>query len=156
MQYRFGPFVSDSNFRRVNRVDDPQFSLSGKKAELLLYLIEHRHGVVTRQELLEALWKAHTTPASLDTTIARLRNALGDAASRPQYIQNQWGEGYRFIAEIEELDPARSQKNFAAADGPLPAPAGKNMIRKSRRLAFLLAAACCILLAGIVGWLIGH
>ena len=155
MQYRFGPFVSDSNFRRVNRVDDPQFSLSGKKAELLLYLIEHRHGVVTRQELLEALWKAHTTPASLDTTIARLRNALGDAASRPQYIQNQWGEGYRFIAEVEELDPARSQESFSTADGPLPVDAGKNTISGSR-LRFLLVAAGSILLAGIAGWLIGH
>jgi len=156
MQYRFGPFISDNSFRRVRRVDDPQFSLSGKKAELLLYLIEHRHGVVTRQELLEALWKAHTTPASLDTTIARLRNALGDAASRPQYIQNQWGEGYRFIGEVEELDPGHSQKNLVAADAPLPAHAGKNTINKSRRLAFVLAATGGIVLAGIVGWLIGH
>jgi DNA-binding winged helix-turn-helix (wHTH) protein len=155
MQYRFGPFISDNNFHRVKRVDDPQFSLSGKKAELLLYLIARRHGVVTRQELLEALWKAHTTPASLDTTIARLRNALGDAASRPQYIQNQWGEGYRFIGEVEELDPGQSQKNFVAADEPLPAGAGKNLINRSR-LPFLLMAAGCIVLAGIAGWLIGH
>jgi DNA-binding winged helix-turn-helix (wHTH) protein len=155
MQYRFGPFISDNSFHRVRRVDDPQFSLSGKKADLLLYLIEHRHGVVTRQELLEALWKAHTTPASLDTTIARLRNALGDVATRPKYIQNQWGEGYRFIAEVEELDPARSQENFSTADGPLPADDGKNTISGSR-LRFLLVAAGSIVLAGIAGWLIGH
>jgi DNA-binding winged helix-turn-helix (wHTH) protein len=90
-----------------------------------------------------------------------LRNALGDAASRPQYIQNQWGEGYRFIGEVEELDPGHSQKNFAAADGPLPVHAGKNLINKnvinkSRRLAFVLAAAGCVVLAGIAGWLLGH
>jgi DNA-binding winged helix-turn-helix (wHTH) protein len=151
MRYRFGPFVADSSSRHVSRADESQFSLHGKQAELLLYLIEHRNGVVTRHELLGALWKAHTTPASLDTAIARLRHALGDIASRPKYIQNAWGEGYRFVADVEESGHAQAPEELVIAAVPLPANGHQKAASVPRRPAFLRLAACFVLVGGIAG-----
>jgi DNA-binding winged helix-turn-helix (wHTH) protein len=151
MRYRFGPFVADSGSRHVSRADESQFSLHGKQAELLLYLIEHRNGVVTRHELLEALWKAHTTPASLDTAIARLRHALGDVASRPKYIQNAWGEGYRFVADVEESGHIHAPEEPGSAAAQPRANGNQETARVSRGPAFWRVAACCVVVAAIAG-----
>src|ERR1700732_4024546 len=67
-------------------------------------LLERPREVVTREELRERLWPADTFvdfDHGLNTAINQLRNALGDSAANPRFIQTLPRRGYRFIAPVE-------------------------------------------------------
>jgi DNA-binding winged helix-turn-helix (wHTH) protein len=71
--------------------------------DLLVYLIEHRHRVLSTDELLDAVWRdCDVQVGSLATAIARIRSALGaGAAGDDTIIQTHHRVGYRFVAALE-------------------------------------------------------
>lgn len=77
---------------------------------LLLYLVENRHRVVSKQALAEAVWSGRCiSDATVETTILAVRRALGDKVGAPRFIQTVHGHGYRFVAETAEKPiPPRS------------------------------------------------
>jgi Tol biopolymer transport system component/DNA-binding winged helix-turn-helix (wHTH) protein len=95
-------------------VDRDTFSLlkNGRREDLtprafdvLVYLIEHRGRVVEKQELFEHVWKeSFVTDNALTRAVKEIRRALGDDADSPRYIETAHRRGYRFIAEVEELN----------------------------------------------------
>jgi len=88
--------VSGELRRRGQRVP-----LLGTASELLRVLIEERHRVVTKDELLDRVWRgAAVEEGNLSTYITKLRTALGDDAQSPRFIRTHHGHGYRFIAKI--------------------------------------------------------
>ncbi len=65
--------------------------------KLLVYLVEKRGRVVTKQELFENVWQDRFTgDGTLNVHIRRLREAIEEDANDPKYILTVWGEGYRF------------------------------------------------------------
>ena len=66
--------------------------------DLLRFLIEHREGVVSRDEILEEVWEDATAvyPRTVDTHVGRLRKKLEDDPGDPRYILGVRGVGYRF------------------------------------------------------------
>jgi hypothetical protein len=77
--------------------------LSGQPLDVLRALVAHADRVVTRDELRRELWGDETFvdfEQGLNTAIARLRQALGDSAEHPRFIETIPGRGYRFIAEL--------------------------------------------------------
>ena len=66
--------------------------------DLLRFLIEHREGVVSRDEILEEVWEDATAvyPRTVDTHVGRLRKKLEDDPGVPRYILGVRGVGYRF------------------------------------------------------------
>jgi TolB-like protein/DNA-binding winged helix-turn-helix (wHTH) protein/Tfp pilus assembly protein PilF len=77
--------------------------VQGKPFQILAMLLEHPGEAVTREALREKLWSADTFvdfDHSLGTAIGKLRQALGDAAKRPIFIETLGGHGYRFIAPV--------------------------------------------------------
>jgi DNA-binding winged helix-turn-helix (wHTH) protein/TolB-like protein len=75
---------------------------------VLVVLLEHAGQVVTRDQLRAALWGAETfvdAEAGLNTAIAKLREALGDSADQPRFIQTVPKRGYRFIGGVVEAAP---------------------------------------------------
>ena len=108
--YRFGPFVVDRARYRVLR-GDAVLELTPKLLDLLLHLLDHAGALVTKEQLLDALWPdANVTDNALAQAVSELRDALGDEAGTPQFIKTVARRGYRFIAPVNVVDatPDRS------------------------------------------------
>ena len=79
--------------------------LTPKLLDLLLYLLERPATLVTKEELLDALWPgANVTENALAQAVSDLRQGLGDDASAPQFIRTVARRGYRFVAPVTPLD----------------------------------------------------
>lgn len=70
--------------------------LSAKEFKLLLYLVERKGRVFSRDQLLDAIWRdeAFVEPRTVDVAIRRLRSQVEEDPSRPQYIKTKRGIGY--------------------------------------------------------------
>jgi len=83
-------------------------SLQRKPYLVLLYLIENRHRMVHRRELLDRFWDGKEVyDQSLSKAVGSIRKALGD--SEGELIETRWGLGYRYIGPFVELPAANSQ-----------------------------------------------
>jgi DNA-binding winged helix-turn-helix (wHTH) protein/tetratricopeptide (TPR) repeat protein len=103
--YRFGPFTVDAGSYRLLRGSDV-IPLSPKIIDLLLYLVARQSALVPKDELFAALWPdVAVTDNALTQAVSELRQALGDDASKPTYIQTVARRGYRFIASVEVAVP---------------------------------------------------
>ena len=100
---RFGEFTADLEaqdlFRNGSRV-----RLQGQPFEILAVLLERPGRVVTREELRRRLWPSDTFvdfEHGLNAAVNRLREAFGDSAEEPRYIETIPRRGYRFIAPVD-------------------------------------------------------
>lgn len=98
----FPPFRLDvanqSLWRNAQRV-----ALTPKAFAVLRYLVEHCGRLVTRDELMEAVWPdTYVQPEVVKTHILDIRHALGDDARSPVFIETQPRLGYRFVATVRE------------------------------------------------------
>jgi two-component system, OmpR family, alkaline phosphatase synthesis response regulator PhoP len=95
--FAFGPVRVDFRRAEVDRNGTP-IELSALEFKLLRYFIEHRGQVVTRQEVLEAVWGYDAMPLTrtVDVHVAWLRQKLEENPRRPQFILTAHGLGYKF------------------------------------------------------------
>lgn len=99
----FGPFETNLTSGELRR-EGVLIPLQDLPFRLLSALLERPGEVVTRAELTERLWGADTfvdAAAGLNTAVAKLRDALGDNAEQPLYIETVPKRGYRFVAKVE-------------------------------------------------------
>lgn len=99
---RFGAFTLDVRTRELSR-EGTRVRLHGMPVEVLALLLERAGDLVTRRELRERLWPDGTFldyENSLNSAIARLREALRDSADAPTFIETLPKRGYRFIAAV--------------------------------------------------------
>lgn len=122
--YRFGPFTVDAGSYRLLRGSDV-IPLSPKIIDLLLYLVARQSSLVPKDELFAALWPdVAVTDNALTQAVSELRQALGDDASKPTYIQTVARRGYRFIASVEVAVPGPpAPEPVIAAPASAKAPA---------------------------------
>jgi TolB-like protein/DNA-binding winged helix-turn-helix (wHTH) protein/Tfp pilus assembly protein PilF len=109
---RFGTFEVDLTAGEL-RKQGLKVRLQERPFQVLAVLLEHPGEVVTREELYRRLWPADTFvdfDVGLNTAIKKLRDALGDAADSPRFVETLPRKGYRFIAPI---------KNSAGEPGPV-------------------------------------
>jgi TolB-like protein/DNA-binding winged helix-turn-helix (wHTH) protein/Flp pilus assembly protein TadD len=114
---RFGVFEFDSRAGELRR-RGLKVRVRGRPLDILAILLERPADVVTRDELRQRLWPADTFvdfDHGLNAAVNRLRDALGDTAENPRFVETIPRKGYRFIAPVETLD--------ASPDGPAPAEA---------------------------------
>jgi TolB-like protein len=100
--YRFGPFEVDAETRSL-RKRGLRIQVRGQSVEFLLALLERPGLVVTREELKRRLWPEGIFAEfedSLNSVANRLRDALGDRAARPKYIETLPRVGYRFVGSL--------------------------------------------------------
>ena len=106
--------------RRAGR----RLPLSRLPMELLILLIERRGQLVTREEIVARLWPH---PDSVDivqginTAVNRIRAVLNDDAGKPRFIETVVGKGYRFIADVEQMElttvPAATEESAPPVTG---------------------------------------
>jgi len=102
--YEFGPFQLNTEERSLLR-DGSFIPLTPKAYELLLLLIQKSGRVVSKDELMKALWPdTFVEEGNLTQHIFAIRKALGDAHSEPVFIETVARRGYRFKAKVNELD----------------------------------------------------
>jgi len=117
---RFGVFELDINAGEL-RKSGVRLRLQGQPIQVLTLLLERAGDVVTREELRQKLWAADTFvdfDHSLNTAINKVREALGDSASTPRYVETLARRGYRFIAPVQ--GPVQSPHH---TDAPANSPA---------------------------------
>jgi TolB-like protein/DNA-binding winged helix-turn-helix (wHTH) protein/Flp pilus assembly protein TadD len=121
--------------------------------DLLILLVRRRSQLVSREEIIEALWGKDVfvdVETGVHTAIRKIRQALRDSPDAPTCVETVTGKGYRFIAAIETPQPASAEPapvEHDAAFDPTPAPAAA---RRDRRVVLgLVAAVTC---AGLISW----
>src|SRR5271169_3958683 len=103
--YEFGPFRMDPDKQVLLREDQP-VAITPKAFETLLVLIRHSREVVTKDEIMKAVWPdAFVEEANLSQNIFVLRKALGDTPEDRRYIVTLPGRGYRFAAQVRTVMP---------------------------------------------------
>src|ERR1700732_1622639 len=104
---RFGVFELDLNTGEL-RKGGVKLRLQGQPVQVLTLLLERAGDVVTREELREKLWASDTFvdfDHSLNTAVNKVREALGDSASSPRFVETLARRGYRFLAAVERANP---------------------------------------------------
>jgi len=104
-KYRFGPFEVCSETGELQK-NGRRIHLQNKPFQILVALLEQWGELVTRECLRQRLWPANTFvdfDNGLNTALCKLREALGDTAEKPRYIETLERRGYRFIATVEEF-----------------------------------------------------
>lgn len=158
--YEFGEFRLDASRRLLLRRDGEPVPLTPKVFDTLLYLVEHGGAVLTKDELMAAVWPDTVVEENnLGQNISKLRGLLGEGRGENRYIATAPGRGYRFVAEVKALTGEDARE--AATAGPpetIAVPSGVALTHSSqptRRVSRLRkrawAAAFVGLLAAAVG-----
>ena len=141
--HEFGSFRLDSAERLLLRAGQPM-SLTPKAFDLLVYLVERHGRLVTKQELLSAVWPdTFVEETNLTYTVSALRKALGDGQDGEQLIQTVPTRGYRFVAPI-----TREENSSISSSSETPARSRPALVRRIGIAA--LAVAVIAILAALV------
>ena len=108
---RFGAFEADLQAREL-RKQGMQIKLQEQPFQILAFLMEHAGEVVTREQISQRLWPTDTfvdVDNSVNAAVNRLREALGDSAESPRFVETLPRRGYRFVAPVTEV------KSFASS-----------------------------------------
>jgi DNA-binding winged helix-turn-helix (wHTH) protein len=99
----FGPFRLDPHTESVWRNAD-EIRLRPKTFAVLRYLADHPRRLVTKEELLEAVWpEVVVGDAALTVCIGEIRKVLGDDAQTPRFVETIHRRGYRFIGPLASV-----------------------------------------------------
>src|SRR5260221_11633283 len=111
--YRSGQFALDSRRRTLSRADSP-ISLTPKAFDVLLFLAQNPNRLVTKEELLQAVWAdTFVEEGNLTQYIYYLRKALGDNSEDTRLIVTIARKGYQFTADVTVADSTDSTKQPA-------------------------------------------
>ncbi len=148
---RFGDFELDVRAGQL-RKRGVRLRLQGQPLQVLAVLLNRAGEVVTREELRSQIWSADTFvdfDHSLHNAIARIREALGDSAETPRYIETLPRRGYRFIAPVEREE---AQAPPSSAESAPPREVSVTP-RVSKPRAFVVTALLALLVIAFAVWL---
>lgn len=150
----FGAFRYDAVERLLTR-DGAEVALPPRVIGVLHVLLEHHGRIVSKPDLIEAVWgRTFVTETSLTEAISLLRQALGDEPQSPSFVQTVHRRGYRFVApvtRVEREQPVLTGPGRIAAAASMPeaeAPAVRT--RRDLRIAGVAAAIVILLAAAAV------
>ena len=107
-RYRFGTFEADAVTGELRR-QGIRIKLNAQPFQVLLMLLERPGEVLTREEIARALWSDGTFvdyDHGVNSAVNRIRDALGDTASSPRFVETLARRGYRFVAPVEPIPEA--------------------------------------------------
>jgi DNA-binding winged helix-turn-helix (wHTH) protein/TolB-like protein/thioredoxin-like negative regulator of GroEL len=153
--YEFGDFRLDASKRLLLRSGEP-VPLTPKVFDTLLYLVEHRGAVLSKDELMTAVWPDTVVEENnLGQNISKLRGVLGESRGENRYIVTLPGRGYRFVADVKRAADYPSEREpegrvaLRPGDGTRGATASASP-RSSRRVSRRKNSFSVALLAGTI------
>ncbi len=125
MPFSIGEYRIDDRAYEVWHRDE-RLAVEPQVLELLLFLIERREQVVSKEEIFEHVWKGRiVSESALSTRIKAIRKLLGDDGNRQSIIRTVYGRGFRFVGELssdsnttEVAQAARSESHTASTWEP--------------------------------------
>ena len=115
-RYRFGAFEADAASGELRR-QGIRIKLNAQPFQVLLMLLERPGELLAREEISRELWPDGTFvdyEHGVNAAVNRIREALGDKASSPRFVETLARRGYRFVAPVERIAPSE--------DPPPPVP----------------------------------
>jgi len=123
VQYLFEDYSLDPDRRELTRQTEA-IAIGPKVFDLLLYLIQNREHVVSKDDLLEAVWSGRIVAEStLTSHINAVRKAIGDSGEEQRLVRTITRKGFRFVGEIKEASAGASPRAEPAKSEAPPAPA---------------------------------
>src|SRR6185295_16123674 len=102
--------------------DGQERHLRQKTFQVLLYLVEHRERLITKDELIDHVWlDTAVTDNALERCLAEIRKVLGDDSRNPRFIKTVTRAGYRFIGAVEVVDPDKPVPSDQISQAPTAA-----------------------------------
>ncbi len=155
-RYRFGTFELDCGAAEL-RKRGIRIKLQEQPYRILCLLLNNPGEVLARNTLCAALWPQGTYvefEPSLNAAIAKLRQALGDSAENPRFIETVARRGYRFIAPMETIAGVESTAGIALRNSPDAAIAGtpEPLSTQHKKQRWILWAAALAVLAAFGIW----
>src|ERR1700691_3892952 len=122
-RYRFGAFEADASTGELRR-QGIRLKLNAQPFQVLLLLLARPGELLTREEISRELWPDGTFvdfEHGVNSAVNRIRETLGDTASRPRFVETLARRGYRFVAPVEriggdELSPAEPAAPLPVSD----------------------------------------
>lgn len=140
--YCFDDFLADPETWRLSKGGE-EVHVEPLVLHLLIYLITHRDRLVTRQELMDAVWNdTIISESALTKAVARLRKALDDDSIAPRYLETVRSQGYRFVADVKELE----------SHGSHASPSRVAILRKRRQRILVGATSLLVLMLAAIFW----
>ena len=151
----FGEYKIDLS-KRVIRRDGEKVHLAKKPFDVLVYLIERRGELVTREELLAEFWPGgQTYDEAVYSCVSSIRKALRDLGSEPRFIETRWREGYRFIADIDRAEIDRTDIDPVDIDRTETGPEETGSVASpGRSLRYASVAVAAVFLAALAWFLL--
>ncbi len=129
-RYRFGTFEADVSTREL-RKQGVRIKLNAQPFQVLIMLLERPGEVLTREQISQELWPEGTFVDSehgVNSAVNRIREALGDTASNPRFVETLARRGYRFLASVEQISlsenpsrqPPKSPSTIARVETAVP------------------------------------
>ena len=102
VQFAFGDYVLDGGRRELRRGSE-QIALEPQVFDVLLYLVQNRDRVVTKDDLIAAVWDGRiVSDSTLTSRISAARKAVGDSGEQQRFIRTFARKGFRFVGEVQE------------------------------------------------------
>jgi cholera toxin transcriptional activator len=120
IKYKFDEFEADLRAAEL-RKNGNRLKLQMQPFQVLLALLERPQEVVTREELRQRLWPQDTFvdfDHGLNTAMVKLRDVLGDSASKPKFIETIAKRGYRFLGTAEAMSDQHAPAELKASAQP--------------------------------------
>jgi TolB-like protein len=128
MRYLFEDFALDTDKRELRKGSDA-VSLTPQAFDVLLYLIRNRERVVSKDDLISAIWVGRAiSDAALATRLNAARAAIGDGGDQQRLIKTLQRKGFRFVGQVVEIDKPDSVSSAVQPPAPVAAPSDKPSI----------------------------
>jgi len=123
-RYRFGTFEANAATGEL-RKQGTRIRLKAQPFQLLCLLLDRPGQLLTREEIARALWPEGTFvdfDHGVNSAINRIREALGDTAGNPRFVETLARRGYRFVAPVEQFPLAPDAPALTPPASPAPSP----------------------------------
>jgi DNA-binding winged helix-turn-helix (wHTH) protein len=109
MRFLFGEYMIDADRRELQRGSDT-IRVEPQVFDLLFYLIRNRDHVVTKDDLLAAVWPGRiVSESTLFSRVAGARQAVGDSGARQRFIRTIARRGFRFVGTVTNPDAPKAR-----------------------------------------------
>lgn len=135
MQVRFGDYVLDIDRRELTR-GPAMISIGPQVFDLLVYLVQNRERVASKDDILEAVWGGRiVSESTLTSHINAVRKAVGDSGKEQNLIRTIARKGFRFVGEVREKPAGVSSPHvFGVTGEPVAKTVRALALPTSRRL----------------------
>jgi adenylate cyclase len=117
MRYRFGDHVLDPDRRELHRGAE-LVAVEPRVFDLLLHLVINRDRVVTKDQLIETVWRGRiVSDSAIDSRMKAARHAIGDSGSAQHAIRTMPRKGVRFVADVTEDDASSLRPTTLVTSG---------------------------------------